>query len=53
MSRKLRNSINEAADERGIHHQTALLIWECSSDFYEFIDNLDDFVECGTFVIID
>ena len=48
-----RYSINKLADERGVSHRTALLIWECCNDRDEFIAALDDVAAGRGFVLID
>ena len=48
-----RYSINKAADERGIAHSTAMLIWEATQDPDEFISALDDYANGYGFSLID
>ena len=48
-----RYSINKSADERGISHSTAMLIWEYTNDPAEFIAALDDVAAGRGFSIID
>lgn len=48
-----RYAINKAADERGVEHSTALLIWECCSDRDEFIIKLDAVARGHGFTLID
>ena len=48
-----RYSICKAADERGINHSTAMLIWEATQDPDEFISALDDYVKGYGFSLID
>ena len=48
-----RYSINKAADERGISHATAMLIFECSESVDDFIAALDAYADGDGFVLID
>ena len=45
--------IYKHADERGVSHPTALLIWECTNDEDEFLAALDDVAAGYGFAIID
>ena len=48
-----RYAINKAADELGISHQTALLVWEFVDSKEEFLAALDDLAAGRGFVFID
>ena len=47
-----RYSINKAADERGISHSTAMLVWEYTNDHDEFIAALDEIAAGRGFSIV-
>ena len=46
-------AIYKAADERGVSHRTANLIWEATGDPDDFIAALDDFASGYGFTLID
>lgn len=49
-----RYSINKLADEFGVSHSTAMLLWECcNDDKAEFLAALRDVAEGRGFVLID
>lgn len=48
-----RYAINKAADERGISHATAMLVWEYTDDRDEFLAALDQIAAGRGFCIID
>lgn len=46
-----RYAINKAADERGINHSTAMLIWDSVDSVDEFLAALDDYAEGRGFTL--
>lgn len=46
-----RYAINKAADERGISHSTAMLIWDSVDSVDEFLEALDDYAEGRGFTL--
>jgi len=46
-----RYMINKAADERGVSHGTAMLIWESCESIDEFLAALDDYAEGRGFTL--
>lgn len=45
--------INKVADEHGIAHGTAMLIWESSETLDDFLVSIEDFAAGKGFTIID
>ena len=48
-----RYAINKLADEFGVAHSTAMLLWECCNDKAEFLAALRDVAEGRGFALID
>ena len=48
-----RYSINKVADELGVSHATAMLIYESSDSVDEFLSNLEAYANGEGFTLID